>query len=265
MKNKITKVNAEDISLEELVQIQNNQIVVSSRQVAENFGKEHGKVLRSIESIIKESGKPEMACEIFLKISYENRGKQYPEYLMNRDGFSLLVMGFNGKKALEWKLKYIEAFNKMEAKLKQDIITLPDFTNPGEAARAWADQYDQKVAALEQVKQLEQKVEEESEFRRTAFDVENCFSFTATAKIISEKISHIGPRKFINYLRENNIVDKNDLPLSTYVKRGHMKIKENLIRNSGKNFIKLQGVFTQKGIDWILRRLKREKCSLIIS
>ena len=37
---------------------------------------------------------------------------------MNRDGFSLLFMGFTGKKALEWKLKYIDAFNKMEEKLK---------------------------------------------------------------------------------------------------------------------------------------------------
>jgi phage regulator Rha-like protein len=41
-------------------------------------------------------------------------GQFHRMYLMNRDGFSLLVMGFNGKKALEWKLKYIDAFNKME-------------------------------------------------------------------------------------------------------------------------------------------------------
>lgn len=39
---------------------------------------------------------------------------------MNRDGFSLLCMGFTGKEALEWKLKYIEAFNKMEEKLKSE-------------------------------------------------------------------------------------------------------------------------------------------------
>ena len=38
-------------------------------------------------------------------------------YLMNRDGFSLLAMGFTGKEAVEWKLKYIEAFNAMEQQL----------------------------------------------------------------------------------------------------------------------------------------------------
>ena len=38
---------------------------------------------------------------------------------MNRDGFSLLVMGFTGKETLEWKLKYIDAFNKMEAFIQE--------------------------------------------------------------------------------------------------------------------------------------------------
>lgn len=57
---------------------------------------------------------------MFQKSLYENsRGKQYPMYLMNRDGFSLLVMGFTGKKALEWKLEYIKAFNKMESIIRE--------------------------------------------------------------------------------------------------------------------------------------------------
>lgn len=56
---------------------------------------------------------------MFIKSTYvSSRGRKEIEYLMDRDGFSLLVMGFNGKTALEWKLKYIEAFNRMEEKLK---------------------------------------------------------------------------------------------------------------------------------------------------
>ena len=46
-------------------------------------------------------------------------GRKYKEYLITRDGFSLLAMGFSGEKALKWKLKYIEAFNAMEAELKR--------------------------------------------------------------------------------------------------------------------------------------------------
>ena len=53
---------------------------------------------------------------LFIKSSYVHpQNKQtYPFYIMNRDGFSLLVMGFTGKEALEWKLQYIKAFNQME-------------------------------------------------------------------------------------------------------------------------------------------------------
>lgn len=62
----------------------------------------------------------------FLESTYENRGKQYPEYLMNRDGFSLLVMGF---KAMNWKIKYIEAFNEMEQQLKEQRYDKKRTTN----------------------------------------------------------------------------------------------------------------------------------------
>lgn len=95
-----------------------NQVVVSSRQVAESFGKEHKNVLASINDILAAENS---ATTFFMQNTYENRGKQYPEYLMNRDGFSLLVMGFAGKEALQWKLKYIQAFNKMEEQLKSNF------------------------------------------------------------------------------------------------------------------------------------------------
>ena len=98
-----------------LVEVSNNQIVTDSRKVAEVFKKEHKDVLESIRGILAAENS---AARFFYGSIYENRGKQYPCYLMDRDGFSLLVMGFNGKKALEWKVKYIEAFNAMEKKLQ---------------------------------------------------------------------------------------------------------------------------------------------------
>lgn len=58
---------------------------------------------------------------MFIESSFINRGKEYLECFITRDGFSLLAMGFTGAKALKWKLKYIEAFNKMEAELKKQL------------------------------------------------------------------------------------------------------------------------------------------------
>ena len=80
----------------------NGELVVSSRQVAENFGKEHSKVIRSIEGIANFGDTQGM----FHKVSYvnEQNGQEYKEYLMNRDGFSLLVMGLLVRKLWNGRL-----------------------------------------------------------------------------------------------------------------------------------------------------------------
>ena len=106
-----------------LVQVLNGQVVVSSRQVAEHFEKEHRNVLQSIREILAAENS---ATKFFQETEREYRGQKFPEYLMNRDGFSLLVMGFTGKRALEWKIKYIQAFNAMEAKLKEKEELTPE-------------------------------------------------------------------------------------------------------------------------------------------
>jgi Rha family phage regulatory protein len=107
----------------QLINIANNNgvLTVGSVEVARHFEKQHKHILQTIHDLTAENS---TAKNMFIESTYENRGKQYPQYLITRDGFSLLVMSFTGKKALEWKLKYIEAFNKMETALKQAIPTL---------------------------------------------------------------------------------------------------------------------------------------------
>ena len=93
------------------------ELVVTSRQVATDFEKRHADVIEKIEELIKTENS--VMTKMFIESSYKaGTGKRYKEYLLTRDGFSLLVMGFTGSKALEWKLKYIEAFNKMEEHIK---------------------------------------------------------------------------------------------------------------------------------------------------
>ena len=113
--------------MKQLVVIQNNQIVVSSKDLAEHFNKDHKNILRDIREILSAQNR---ANEFFQEESYSYNGRRLPMYLMNRDGFSLLAMGFTGKKALQWKLKYIEAFNEMEETLKQGYLEAP--INPNE-------------------------------------------------------------------------------------------------------------------------------------
>ena len=112
--------------MKQLVVINNNQIVVSSKDIAEHFGKQHKDVLENIHNILAAENS---ATKFYQETTHQNRGKDYKAYLMNRDGFSLLAMGFTGKKALQWKLKYIEAFNEMEETLKQGYLEEPVNTN----------------------------------------------------------------------------------------------------------------------------------------
>ncbi|MCT3351770.1 phage regulatory protein [Lacticaseibacillus paracasei] len=101
--------------MNELVIMHNKQAVTTSLRVAEVFGKDHKNVIQSIENLAAEKS----ATKFFAEATYDNRGKQYPMYYMNRDGFTLLAMGFTGKKALQFKIKYIQAFNSMEATLNR--------------------------------------------------------------------------------------------------------------------------------------------------
>ncbi|MBY6878758.1 Rha family transcriptional regulator [Clostridium botulinum] len=99
--------------------IQNGQPVVTSKKIAGDFDKEHKSVIRNVENLLNEIS-AQNCTNLFIPSTYKDSyGREQKEYLLTRDGFSLLVMGFTGAKALQWKLKYIEAFNKMEEMLKR--------------------------------------------------------------------------------------------------------------------------------------------------
>ncbi|WP_260203186.1 Rha family transcriptional regulator, partial [Lactiplantibacillus pentosus] len=112
--------------MNDLVIMKNKQAVTSSLQVAEVFEKNHRDVLKAITNLKRDVRNfAQMFSETNIPDSY-NRNRR--AFYMNRDGFTLLAMGFTGDKALQFKLQYIEAFNSMEEQVK-----LP--TSPREIAR----------------------------------------------------------------------------------------------------------------------------------
>lgn len=106
--------------MNDLVFVQNEAALTNSLLVAEKFGKRHDNVLRDIRNLMEGLPKSE-ETPLFDELSYTDsqNGQKYPMYVMNRDGFTLLAMGFNGKKAMKFKLDYIAAFNAMEKALKE--------------------------------------------------------------------------------------------------------------------------------------------------
>lgn len=114
----------------------NGSLTVSSVQVAENFGKQHKNVIQAIENIRAENS---ALTSMFIESAYQaGTGKSYKSYEMTRDGFTLLAMGFTGKQALEWKLKYIEAFNSMEQAISSQQKHLNALETQARADRAAA-------------------------------------------------------------------------------------------------------------------------------
>ena len=110
--------------MKDLVIMHDKQVVTTSLKVAEIFGKEHKHVMETVRKLTAENS---TVRKMFVEDSYLNsRNQQQPMYYMNRDGFTLLAMGFTGSKAMEFKLKYIEAFNKMEQIVRQELPQTPE-------------------------------------------------------------------------------------------------------------------------------------------
>lgn len=92
----------------------NGQPYCDSLQVAETFSKSHDNILRGIRNTMA-AGDEDFNLLNFEEIKYKDpKGRQYPKYLLTKDAFTLLVMGYTGKKAMKFKIAYINRFNQMD-------------------------------------------------------------------------------------------------------------------------------------------------------
>jgi Rha family phage regulatory protein len=142
----------------ELVILKSRQVVTASTTVAESFEKEHKNVLRDISNLKKDVLNFE---QMFHEgVEPDSYGRSRKVFYMNRDGFTLLAMGFTGKKAMKFKLKYIAAFNKMEAKLSE--LNQPSYMLDDPIARA-----ERWIAEQKEIKQL--KIENKENKRKADY------------------------------------------------------------------------------------------------
>lgn len=201
------------------VTYENDQMLVSSLEVSRNFQKEHRHVLESIRNLAAENS---AAKNLFYESTYENRGKQYPMYLMNRDGFTLLAMGFTGKDALEWKLRYIQAFNEMEAKLND-----PEFL----VKRSMEYLEKRCNALLLENNELKPK----ARFAEAVSASEESILIGQLAKIIKQNGVDIGQNRLFQWMRDNDYLIKNgtryNQPTQKAMELGLFEVKERTVNN----------------------------------
>lgn len=215
--------------------------VTNSLLIAEKFGKEHKHVLESIRELIRSA---ENSAQFYRSSSYmDSMNRTQEMFIMNRDGFSLLVMGFNGFKALQFKIEYIEAFNQMEAAIKE--IALPKTF--AEALQLAADQAKQIELQDSQIKELAPK----AEIFQQIVNADNLLALNEVAKTIG-----IGRNTMMKILREKGILRGNNTPYQQAIDSGFfvVKIKPIKIGNSDSNYV--QTYCTGKGLTWLTKMMK---------
>lgn len=211
-----------------ILSMQSGEPVASSRQIAENFEKNHNHVLRDIDSLKKDvSNFGQMFFETTAPDSY---GREQRAYLMNRDGFTLLAMGFTGKAALEWKLKYIAAFNEMEKKLAEQ----PQLTRSQLLATAL-------IAAHEELEEKDKRIAEltpKGVFADAVSASSQSILVGEMAKLLSQNGIQMGQNRLFAWLRENGYLIKDrkrtdyNMPTQKSMELRLFEIKETSIAHS---------------------------------
>ena len=234
----------------------NGELVVSSRQVAKNFGKEHKHVLESVRTILAAENS---ATKFFYESTYDNRGKEYPEYLMNRDGFSLLVMGFTGSKALEWKVRYIQAFNAMEAKLAMEHQDSYMIADPIARALKWAEEEKKRRALQATCSQQEQLIGElkpKADYTDKILQSKSLVPITAIAKDYG--MSGQALNKILHGLKIIYRIGNQWLLYSKYQACGYTSSETVQIETSEGPKVVLNTKWTQKGRLFLYEMLKKQ-------
>lgn len=229
----------------------NGIILASSREISERFGKDHKHVLRDINNLTVQNW---AVRNMFTESEYINdRGRKYPEYLMNRDGFSLLVMGFTGNKALEWKLKYIEAFNKMEETIKQQTIKALPSTYK-EALQQLLEQVEQNELLLTENERLEPL----AKFAEHVTESSNAIDIGDFSKIVKNEVIDIGRNRLFEWLRNKEILMKDNVPYQRYVDNNWFKVIETTKETSYGTKCFSKTLITGRGQVRILEKLRKE-------
>lgn len=243
-----------------LVVIQNRQPVTSSLQVAESFEKTHNHVLRDIDEL---KGVVQNWTDLFYEDSYIHpQNKQsYRMYYLNRDGFTLLAMGFTGKKAIQFKMKYIQAFNQMEQQLLDMARPSYEIGDPVARAEKWIEEEKQRLMLAALVEEQKPKVM----FADAITASSTSLLVREFAKILKQNGVDMGEKKFFEWLRENGYLIKRlgsdyNTPTQKSMELGLFEIKETPIhRSSGDISISRTSKITGKGQAYFIKKFVHKK------
>lgn len=227
---------------------ESNEVLTNSLLVAEKFGKNHKHVLESVRELVRGCAE-KSADPMFAESTYINtqNGQEYPMFVMNRDGFTLLAMGFTGEKALQFKLEYINAFNKMEETIKNGGFNVPKSFR--EALLLAAEQQ----AQIEQQQMRIEEMKPKEEFFDQVTDSKDACDMATVAKVLN---MGVGRNKLFEILRDKKVLQERNAPYQSYIDRGWFRVIESkYTKPNGDMCINYKTIVYQKGVDGIRKIL----------
>ena len=240
-------VNAQDFNGVEIVQC-NGALMVSSRRVAEDFGKEHAKVLRAIRNL--ECSKDFTDANFGVSEYLDPTGRSLPQMLMTRDGFTFLVMGFTGKEAAVWKERYIAACNAMEAELRRQPAIL---SGPQLLAAALIEAHSTMQQQAAQIESMREDVNAHARLSKA----DGSLNITEAAKTLQMR-----PKDLFDWLQHNGWIYKRAgsqgwLGYQSKCNQGLMEHKSTTVtRADGSEKITEQVRITPKGLSILAKIIK---------
>ncbi len=223
-----------------------NNLVVSSRVIAEELRKQHKHVLEAIKKI-----SPNFDPSYFIESTYLDKyNREKREVLLTRDGFTLYMFNIQGYN--DFKMAYINKFNEMEKQLqqvKQDSYMIAD---PIERAKRWIEE---ETVRQEQAKQLEEQ-KPLVQFANKVAGSSDCIDVGTFAKLIKDEGIKLGRNKLFEKLRDMKILMKNNQPYQTYIDREYFIVKEFTYNTSYGEKIQTKTLITGKGQIWLTEKLR---------
>jgi anti-repressor protein len=230
--------------------------VTNSLLVAQKFRKQHKHVLTSIRDIISSA---ENSAQFFYLTTYkDSTGRSNEMYVMNRDGFSLLVMGFTGAQALKFKLEFIYAFNQMEKQLKAQIPQ-----SFAQALRLAAEQQEQLELKEAQIKEMEPK----ALFADSVNASSNSILVADLAKLLKQNGFNLGQNRLFDWLRKNGYLGTKgeyyNRPTQKAMEMGLFEIVERSLENRRDNtvFTAFTVKVTGKGQIYFVNKFLKQKAA----
>ena len=223
---------------------------VSSRKVAVDFNKEHKHILRDIDAIAKDV--PSFGLMFIESTEPDSYGRPQRVYHMNRDGWTLLAMGFNGSAAMQWKVKYIAMFNEMEAKA---LVPQKLPQTYKEALLELAS----SIGIIEEQTAILQLQKPKVDFADHCLASKDSVLVRDMAKIASKHGIVTGERRLYSKLREWKWVLSNSTKPTQYaVDQGYFEVRQGAVDTSYGTKLTMTTMVTAKGQVRIIDKLRKE-------